>query len=302
MMPLITTKKKQDYMRTMEAMTRKRTQWRDIARRLIKNKLAVVGLVIVVVLLVLVVFAGLFTRYQYDAQDFVSKFSFPSWSHLMGTDNFGRDIWTRLLYGGRISLLVAVLSVAFSLAIGIVLGATAGYFGGKYEVIVTRLLDIMMAIPALLLAIAISAVLGSGPLNTAIAIATAGISPSARIIRSTVMSIKGQEFVEAARATGSSHLRVIFRHIMPNSLAPLIVDSTLRIGYSIMAISGLSFIGLGVQPPIPEWGSILASGREFIRQFWPMTVFPGIFIALTLFGFNLFGDGLRDALDPKLKN
>jgi peptide/nickel transport system permease protein len=144
--------------------------------------------------------------------------------------------------------------------------------------------------------------LGSGPFNTALAISISGMPGAARIIRSTVMSIKSNEFVEAARATGSTHARVIFRHILPNAIAPLIVFSTLGIGGNIMAISGLSFIGLGVQPPIPEWGSILSMGRQYIRDYWPMTVFPGLFIMLTLFGFNLLGDALRDALDPKLKN
>ncbi len=301
-MPPITSKKKRDYYDKLNNMTRKRSQWGDIVRRLFRNKLAVVGMVIVFVLLILIIFAGFFTKYDYSAQDYPNKFQNPSREHIMGTDDFGRDLWTRLLYGGRISLLVAVMAVCISLGLGIILGATAGFFGGTYETIVTRLLDILMAIPSLLLAIAISAILGSGPVNTAIAISISGIPPGARVIRSTVMSIKDQEFVEAARATGSSKLRILFRHVLPNSLAPMIVNATLNIGGSIMAISGLSFIGLGVQPPYPEWGSILAVGRQYIRLYWPMVVFPSLFIALTVFGFNLFGDGLRDALDPKLKN
>jgi peptide/nickel transport system permease protein len=285
-----------------EEINRKKSQWRDILGRLLRNKLGTTGLAIVVVLLILTIFAGVFTKYDYAAQDYSNKFAFPSWQHLMGTDNFGRDIWSRLLYGGRISLLVAVIAVVISIGAGMVLGAFAGYFGGKIDTVITRILDILMSIPSLLLAIAVSAALGSGPVNTAIAIAIACIPYDARIMRSTVMSVKSNEFVEAAKATGSRQLRVIFKHVLPNTLAPIIVGASLDIGGNIMAISGLSFIGLGVQPPTPEWGSILALGRLYIRDFWPIIVFPSLFIVLTLFGFNLFGDALRDALDPRLKD
>jgi peptide/nickel transport system permease protein len=199
-------------------------------------------------------------------------------------------------------MMVAVLANVISLFIGIIIGAVAGYFGGKTDLTITRVVDIIMAIPALLLAIAISAALGGGPINTALAISISGIPPGTRIMRSTVMSIKGNEFVVAARATGSKHRRVIFRHILPNTIAPLIVNATFGISSNIMAISSLSFIGLGVQPPTPEWGSILAAGRTYIRDFYPIIVFPSLFIVLTLFGFNLFGDALRDALDPRLKD
>jgi peptide/nickel transport system permease protein len=182
------------------------------------------------------------------------------------------------------------------------LGAIAGYFGGVIDITVTRILDVLMAVPPILMAIAISASLGGGPINTALAISVSGIPHSMRLMRSTVLSIKTNEFVEAARATGSKHLRIIFIHILPNTFAPLLVNSTLLIGGNIMAISGLSFIGLGVQPPTPEWGSILAAGRQFIREFTPIIIYPSLCIILTVFGFNLFGDGLRDALDPRLKD
>ncbi len=299
---LMTLKEKKEYVATLENTAKKRSQWRDIFGRLLRNKLGMVGFAIVAILLILIIFAGLFTRFPYDEQSFGERFLYPSWRHPLGTDDFGRDMWSRLLYGGRTSMLVSVIAVILSLGVGIIFGAIAGYFGGKIEIIIMRVMDVIMAIPSLLLAIAISAALGSGPINTAIAISISGMPAVSRIMRSTVMSIKGNEFVEAARATGSTHIRVIFKHILGNSLAPLIVSSTLRIGGNIMAISGLSFIGLGVQPPIPEWGSILSAGRPFIRDFWPMIVFPGLFIMLTLFGFNLFGDALRDALDPKLKD
>jgi peptide/nickel transport system permease protein len=299
---MILSRNKAELDGTSKEGVRKRSQWKDILGRLVRNKLGMTGLIIVAVLLILTVFAGVFAKYDYAAQDYTNKFAYPSWQHLMGTDNFGRDLWSRLLYGGRISLLVAVVAVMISISCGMVFGSAAGYFGGKIDTAITRFLDVLMSIPALLLAIAVSAALGSGPINTAIAIAIATIPYDARVMRSTVMSIKDNEFVEAARATGSRNGRIIFKHILPNTIAPLIVSASLDIGGNIMAISGLSFIGLGVQPPIPEWGSILAAGRLYIRDFWPIIVFPSLFIALTLFGFNLFGDALRDALDPRLKD
>ena len=295
-------KKASESSKAPKELSRKRSQWGDIMGRLIRNRLGTVGLFIVVLLLILTIFAGVFTKYDYAEQDYTNQFAYPSWQHPMGTDNFGRDIWSRLLYGGRISLLVAVIAVSISMGAGMIFGAFAGFFGGKIDTAITRVLDILMSIPGLLLAIAVSAALGPGPVNTAIAIAISSIPYDARIMRSTVMSVKSNEFVEAATATGSRNLRVIFKHILPNTLAPLIVSVSLDIGGNIMAISGLSFIGLGVQPPIPEWGSILAAGRLYIRDFWPIIVFPALFIALTLFGFNLFGDALRDALDPRLKD
>ncbi len=299
---LFTKRRKEEYIRSMTfGPARKHSQLGDIVKRLMRNKLSIIGLVIIAALVVVIVFAPLFTQYKYDIQDYPNKFLMPNGEHLMGTDNYGRDIWTRCLYGGRISLLVAIVAVAIATSLGIVLGSVAGYWGGVVDLVISRILDIVMSIPSLLLAIAISAALGSGPIKTALAVSVTSIPVCARIVRSNVMTIKGQEFIEAARSNGSSHLRTIFRHILPNILSPVIVNSTLQMGGCILAISGLSFIGLGVQPPVPEWGSILSEGREFIRTFWPMTVFPGIFIALTMFGFNLFGDGLRDALDPKLK-
>ena len=286
----------------LDDAVRKQGLWKDIVRRLFKNKLGTIGFILVVALIVLSIFAPLFTKYDPSFQDFGARFAYPSKEHIMGCDNFGRDLWSRLLYGGRISLLVAVTSVFISNFFGIIIGAYAGYFGGKADQIITRIMDIFMAVPGLLLAIAISSALGSGPLNTAIALSVSSIPHSARIMRSTILTIKSNEFVEAARATGSRHYRVIFKHILPNTIAPLIVNATLALGGTIMGISGLSFIGLGVQPPTPEWGSILATGRTYIRDFWPIIVFPAIFIALAVFGINLFGDALRDALDPRLKD
>ena len=281
---------------------RKRSQFWDIWRRLRRNKLAMLGLIIVLILVLSAVFANFIAPYDYAQQDLTNMKAWPSREHLLGTDDYGRDILSRIIYGGRVSLLVAILSIVFGLVVGGILGISAGYFGGVYDGTVMRIMDIIMAIPGFLLAVCISAALGSGVLNTAIAIGIGCVPGYARLLRALVLSIREQEYVEAARATGASDLRIMFRQIVPNILSPVIVESTLRIGGCILMISSLSFIGLGVQPPTPEWGSMLSAGRALIRSFWPIVTFPGLAIMLTLFGFNLFGDGLRDALDPKLKN
>lgn len=280
---------------------KKRSQMKDIWRRLKRNKLAMIGMVIVFILIILAIFADHIAPYSYAASDLSNTFAYPSRQHLFGTDNFGRDILSRIIYGGRISLLVAVMAVLAGLCVGGILGLIAGYFGSVCENIIMRLMDLILAIPGFLLAVCISAALGSGIVNTIIAISIGSVPGYARMMRAIVMSIRDQEYVEAARVSGASNFRTMLRHILPNTLSPIIVESTLRVGACIMMISGLSFIGLGVQPPTPEWGSMLSSGREFIRDFYPMVIFPGAAIMATLFGFNLFGDGLRDALDPRLK-
>lgn len=279
----------------------KRSQARDIWGRFRKNKLAMVGMVIVLLIIFGCVFANLISPYSPSEQSISDRLLAPSLQHLFGTDNYGRDLFTRVLYGGRISLLVAVLAVAISVVLGGLLGSTAGYFGGIYESIVMRIMDVMMSIPGLLFAVSLSAMLGTGVFNTALAIAITGAPTVARLMCANVMTIRGMEYVEAARARGATNMRIIIRQIVPNTLSPLIVDCTLRISANIMQISSLSFIGLGVQPPTAEWGSMMNVGRDYIATFWPMITFPGIMIMLTLFGFNMMGDGLRDALDPKMK-
>lgn len=280
---------------------RKRSQSGEIWRRLRRNKLAMLGMAIVVILVFVAIFADVLAPYDYTLANFSERLQMPSKAHLLGTDNLGRDLLSRIIYGGRTSLLVACLAIVISLLVGGFFGATAAYFGGWYETVVMRVTDVFMAIPTTLLAISISAALGPGTFNTALAISVSGMPAYVRLMRACTMSAREQEYVEAARCTGSGDMRIIFRHIVPNTLASIIVDSTLRVGANILAISGLSFIGLGVQPPAAEWGSILTSGREYIRDFWPLVTFPGLAIMLTLFGFNLFGDGLRDAFDPRLK-
>lgn len=286
----------------IDAIAKKNSQWREIIQRLFRNKVGVLGMFICIVLVIICAGAPLFTNWDPYAQNVRERFLLPSAQHILGTDDFGRDLWARLLYGGRHSLLIAFGATCFSTIMGVILGSCAGFFGGKTDLIITRILDIIQAIPSLLLAIAISSALGSGPFNTMLAISLGGVSSGARMMRSIVMSIRGNEYIEAAAATGSGKFRTIFVHVFPNTIAPLIISASMGIGGNIMSISGLSFIGLGVQAPTPEWGSILAVGRTYIRDFWPLVVFPALFIALTIFGFNLFGDALRDALDPKLKD
>ena len=280
---------------------KKRSQIIEIWDRLKTNRLAMIGMVIVLVLIFCAIFADWIAPYDINAQDPSNRLAYPSLAHLLGTDNYGRDILSRIIYGGRISLLVSLMAVVSSVVVGGLIGAISGYFGGKVDAVIMRLMDMLMAIPGTLLAICVSSMLGSGIWQTAIAVAVGGIAPSCRMLRATALSIRGEEYIEAARASGSRNLRIILTHVIPNCLAPIIVDSTLRLGGNIMMISGLSFIGLGVTPPTPEWGSMLNSGREFIRQFYPLIVFPSLAIMLTMFGFNMFGDGLRDAMDPKLK-
>ncbi len=280
---------------------RKRSQLRDTWRRLRKNKLAMFGLIVVLVLVLAAIFADFVAPYDPAAQDLLHMREMPSREHLLGTDEYGRDILSRIIYGGRVSLLVSILAIVFGLIVGGAVGVSAGYFGGVYDGTIMRVMDIMMAIPGFLLAVCISAALGGGVTNTALAIGIGCVPGYARLFRALVLGIRDQEYIEAARVTGSSNVRIMVRQILPNILSTVIVDTTLRIGGCILMISSLSFVGLGVQPPTPEWGSMVSAGRSLIRQFWPLATFPGMAIMLTLFGFNLFGDGLRDALDPKLK-
>ena len=225
----------------------------------------------------------------------------PSAEHLLGTDELGRDIFARLVHGARISLLVGVVAVAIALATGGTLGAIAGYFGGVVDNVIMRVMDVFLSIPILLLAIMIVAALGSSMTNLMIAIGLASMPTFARVVRASVLSVKDQEFVEAARAIGATNGHIILRHILPNCLSPIIVQATLRVATAILSTASLSFIGLGIKPPAPEWGAMLASGRSAIRDAPHVVVIPGLVIMITILALNLLGDGLRDALDPKLK-
>lgn len=287
--------------RAMNRKKKKRGQWRDVWSRLQRNKVAMVSIVLLLVIILSAVFSELITPYVYTERDLTNTFAFPSAAHLFGTDNLGRDIFSRVLVGGRISLLVAFGSVLLSAVVGSLLGAAAGYYGGKIEFGIMKLTDIMMAIPAFLLAVTVSAAMGTGLINTIVAVGLTNIPRFVRLMRAETLSVKGNEFILASRASGASDLYIILTHIFPNALSSTIVNVTLGVGTAILQISGLSFVGLGVRPPTPEWGSMLASGRTYMRDFWPMVTFPGIAIVVTLILFNLAGDGLRDAMDPRLK-
>ena len=273
----------------------------DVLRAFWKNRAALVGLVVVGAIALLALGAPWLLPGDPYAIDLDLRNLPPSWDHWFGTDHYGRDLFTRVVYGARISLLVGFIAVGIAMCIGGVLGAVAGYYGGRTDNIIMRAMDILLSIPSILLAIAIAASLGPGLFNLMIAVGISAIPNYARIVRGSVLSIRGQEFVEAAKAVGSSDLRIIFKHIIPNCTAPIIVQATLGVATAILTAAGLSFIGLGIQPPIPEWGAMLSSGRSYIRDYPYMTLFPGLAIMITILALNFVGDGLRDALDPKLK-
>lgn len=279
----------------------KSSQLKDICYRLWQNKAAMAGLVVLILLVLCAIFAPLLAPYGIDDQDLSRRFIKPCSEYWLGTDNFGRDIFSRILYGSRISLQVGLLSTAISSVVGTLLGAIAGFYGKTLDNIIMRIVDVMLAIPAILLAISIAAALGPGLGNVMIAVSIGAIPSFARIVRAGVLTVKEREFVEAARACGASDLRIILKHILPNCMATIIVQATLGVASAILSTSGLSFIGLGISPPTPEWGAMLSAGRQYIRDYSYIVLFPGLAIAITIFALNLFGDGLRDALDPRLK-
>jgi len=276
-------------------------QFRIALRQFRRNKIAVVGIIIFLIIVLSCVFADKISAYDYAAQDIRNKFAPLSMEHPFGTDQFGRDVFTRMLYGGRISLVVAFSAVLLSAAVAVLLGTTAAFFGKAYEMIVMRIIDILQSIPGLLLAAAVSTAIGTGIQNSIIAIAIGQLANTTRLMYSATLTVKNQEYLEAARACGASKTRIIFHHVIKNILAPLIVQVTSRLGSGITQIASLSFLGLGVMPPTPEWGSILNAGKQYMRSYWPLVTFPGLVIALTLISVSFIGDGIRDAVDPRLK-
>ncbi|WP_128100118.1 nickel transporter permease [Paenibacillus sp. DCT19] len=265
------------------------------------NKRSMIGLWIVTLFILIAILAPWISPYDPLEQNMDKLLQSPSLSHPFGTDEYGRDILSRIFYGARISLMVGIVGVIISVFFGVALGTIAGYFGGKIESLIMRITDIFMAFPGFLLALAIVSVLGPGMMNLMIAIGIFSIPSFTWISRSAVLSIKNKEYIEASRSMGSKHSRIIFKHIIPNSIAPIIVLSTLRIATAILSASGLSFLGMGAQPPSPEWGTMLSTGREFLRTAPHISIVPGVAIMLVVLGFNMLGDGLRDALDPKMK-
>jgi peptide/nickel transport system permease protein len=287
---------------TVQEQTESASLWKEGWRRFRKNKIALVGLGIVVFFILLAIFAPLLAPYDFKEQNLAERLQPPSSEHFFGTDDFGRDIFSRVIYGARISLWVGFFSVLGSVIVGSLLGIIAGYYGRWIDGIISRLFDIMLAFPSILLAIGIVAVLGPSLQNALIAIAVINIPNFGRLIRSRVLSIKQEEYVMAAKAIGMSDMRILFHHILPNSMAPIIVQGTLAIATAIIEAAALGFLGLGAQPPNPEWGKMLADSKDFLTQApWTM-IFPGLAIMLTVLGFNLMGDGLRDALDPRMKS
>lgn len=283
------------------SMYKKQSQFIQAWHRIRKNKVAISGMLILIVLILGAVFADQLAPYGYDDQDVMRRFTFPCREFPFGTDNLGRCIYSRILYGARVSLLIGFVATGMGAVGGTILGALAGYYGNKADNAIMRFCDIIQAIPSLLLAIAVAAALGSGLFNMMLAISIAAIPRYARTVRASILTVKDQEFIEAAHAIGASDARIIMKHIFPNCLAPIIVQVTLGVAGSIINAASLSFIGLGVQAPMAEWGSMLSAGRQYIRDYWFVVMIPGLAIMTTILSLNLFGDGLRDALDPKLK-
>lgn len=288
----------------------RRSLWQEAWRRFKKNKLAMVGLYFMVFLVVIAIATILLdlvtSKSIYNSfvikQDLRGRLQEPSLRHPFGLDEFGRDMLLRMIWGVRYSLFMGAFAILISCMLGGILGAVAGYYGKKVDNVIMRFMDILLAIPSMLLAIAIVAAMGTNMVNLLLAIAISYVPTFARTVRASVLTVKDQEFIEAARAIGCDDKRIILKYVIPNSLAPIIVQVTLGIAGAILSIAGLSFLGLGIQPPTPEWGAMLSNARSYIRDAWHVTVIPGLGIMLTILALNMVGDGLRDALDPRLKN
>ncbi len=286
----------------VKVKARKNSEFLRVLRQLSKNKAAMLGLIIFVIEVIVAILAPLIAPYDYSMMDMTNCFATPSLAHPFGCDDMGRDIFSRVLIGARYSISSGVLAVGFALVIGMAIGAVAGFFGGWVDNLVMRVLDVIQAIPGMVMMIVISAVLGPGFVNTIIAMAFGSIPGMARMLRAQMLKVRENEYIEAAVSINCSKLRIVMSHLLPNCMSPMIVQATMGVAQTITLCAGLSFIGLGVQPPTPEWGAMLAAARQFIRQAPHLVIFPGVAIAITVLALNLMGDGLRDALDPKLKN
>ena len=277
------------------------TGWRETWRRLKKNRGAVIGLYIVLALTFVALFAPYLAPYDFKTQNLDNRLLPPERGHWLGTDDFGRDTLSRIIYGTRVSFQIGLISVGIGLAIGVTAGLISGYYGGILDKVIMGFTDVVLAFPGILLAIAIVAVLGPGLYNVMVAVGLRSAPTYARLVRGSVMSLREKEFVESSRAVGCTNGRILAVHILPNVVAPVLVMSTLQFATSILTAAGLSFLGLGAQPPIPDWGDMINRARVYLRTAWWVGTFPGVAIMLSVLGFNLFGDGLRDALDPRLK-
>ncbi|WP_025785714.1 ABC transporter permease [Sporosarcina sp. D27] len=279
----------------------RRERWHSFRSVMTQNKAAMAGAIIIGIYLLMMLVAPIVAPYDPYDISLEDKLTPPSMEHWMGTDDKGRDILSRILYGSRLSIGVGFASVLFGAFFGITLGLVAGYYGKWIDTIISRLLDVMLAFPGILLALAIISALGPGLINVTIAVGVFSIPLFARIVRGSTMEVKKLEYIDAIRTLGANDFTIIFKHIFPNVLSPIIVQGSMRLATAILSAAGLSFLGLGAQPPSPEWGAMLSSGRDFLFSAPYMALFPGLMISILVLGFNLFGDGLRDALDPKLK-
>lgn len=283
-----------------ELATQKRdTEWRQVLRHLKRNRLAMIGMVVLVIFLLGAIFAPLLAPHDPFQTDFGRALELPSRDHLLGTDWLGRDVLSRILYGSRISLAIGLISVSIGLLIGLPIGALSGYYGGKFDLLTQRFIDVLIAFPGILLAIVIVTILGVGVENVMIAVGIASVPIYTRLVRGSVLAAKEQDYITAAKSLGIGDVRIILFHILPNCLGPIIVQSTFHIATAILWAAGLGFLGLGAQPPAPEWGTMLSKGREYMRTAHHLTTYPGLAILFMVLGFNLLGDGLRDALDPR---
>jgi len=275
----------------------------DVINRIFKNRNSVIGMGISLVVIFVALFANFLVDYETEviAIDVLNRLQLPSSEHFLGTDELGRDILARLIYAARMSLLIGVLSVCFALSIGIVLGSAAGFFGGMVETVIMRICDVFEGIPSFLMAMTITAAFGTSLFNLMLAIAIGTFAGQTRIIRGAVLQVKGQEYIEAARALGANNWQIIFYHIIPNCIAVIIVQFSIRVASGILSASSLSFLGLGVQPPDPEWGAMLSGGRTYMLDNPTLTLLPGLCIMIVILALNMLGDGLRDSLDPRLK-
>jgi len=266
-----------------------------------KSRLTMIGSAIILVFLLMAAFAPLIAPYDPVQQNLQIKLQAPSWQHLFGTDQFGRDIFSRVIMGSRIALWIIFLVSVISGSIGIIVGVTAGYFGGIVDEVLMRITDMFLAFPSLVLAMAFAAMLGPNLTNTIIAISVVTWTTYARLSRAEAKKVKSQPYIEAIRAAGGGNLRIMFLHVLPMCISPVLVQLTLRMGTIILTAASLGFLGLGVQPPTPEWGAMVSDGRNYLIDQWWISTFPGIFIAFVVLGFNLLGDGIRDMLDPRLR-
>ncbi|MBR3242632.1 MAG: ABC transporter permease [Parasporobacterium sp.] len=285
----------------MEQAKKKQSHIAEVWKQLKKNKVAVISLFVVIAIILIAIFAPVIAPYSFDATGDV-PFEKSSLAHLLGTDKLGRDILSRLIYGARASLLIGIVSVAISAVIGIFIGSIAGYFGNATDNILMRLLDIYQSIPMMLLCLVLAAILGPSLKNAIIALAVSMIPQFARMMRASILTFREMEYVEAAQSINAGTWNVLIKDIIPNAISPLIVTITMNVGNAILIGAMLSFVGLGVQPPTPEWGTLIAEARNYMRANPTLAIYPGVCIMITVLAFNLLGDGLRDALDPRLKN